>query len=736
MSKPEMIDPAEVAKALELFMPAGEVTEIRMLEATVKGDRRQYSTVFGYFDSRDEALASLNTVNSAASIYFTLNAIQPDLLARAANRLRPAAKGEATSDSDVTSRRWLLVDADAKRLASISASDAEHDAAIARIADVVKFLAEEGWPAPVIADSGNGSHALYAIDLPADDGGLVQRCLAALASCFDDDQICIDTAVFNPARVCKLYGTLACKGDSIASRPHRMSKLLSVPATVGIVSRGKLEALAVHAPKEAQRQQPKQEANPYSFTVGDGSFDLDEFVARYLPDAVGPTPWKGEGRIWELPESPLCQHHDGQCFVAQQPSGAIVAGCHHNSCQGKWSWHTLRAKFQPKPELNGKASNGDLGKANAPRAAGDEPLIVFERLTSAELDAIEEDVVYLVDDVWPALQGGIVGGRFKTLKTSVAIDLAMSVAIGKPFIGRFNVQRPARVGIMSAESGRPTLKAIGRRVAASKGTTLAECADNLVWSSSSPKLARAGHLDALRRFIDNDGLEGLVIDPAYLSLCDIGNDASNVFKMGEALAPITELIQETGCSIILVHHHTKHRSRDLARFDPPDLAEVSMSGFMEWARFWCLLGPRREWDEETGRHWLYLRTGGSAGHAGLFHMDVTEGRRTDASGRRWAVDAFAASEGKEKDAETRKENKAKLQREAVDDRKAQIVETMKRMRLPETMTEIRKWSGIKHANFGQPFHLLQRDGAIIEIKFQKGKKVNETGWKFKPDEDD
>ena len=83
----------------------------------------------------------------------------------------------------------------------------------------------------------------------------------------------------------------------------------------------------------------------------------------------------------------------------------------------------------------------------------------------------------------------------------------------------------------------------------------------------------------------------------------------------------------------------------LVRFDPPDLAEVSMSGFMEWARFWCLLGQRQEWDEEAGQHWLWLRTGGSAGHAGLWHLDVTEGKRSDPGGRRWESSIVRASEG-------------------------------------------------------------------------------------------
>jgi hypothetical protein len=91
------------------------------------------------------------------------------------------------------------------------------------------FLDSRGWPAPVVGDSGNGHHLLYRIDLPADDGGIVQRVLQALARRFDTDAVKIDQKVFNPARVCKLPGTLARKGDNIPARPHRRAKFLEVP---------------------------------------------------------------------------------------------------------------------------------------------------------------------------------------------------------------------------------------------------------------------------------------------------------------------------------------------------------------------------------------------------------------------------------------------------------------------------------------------------------------------------
>ena len=84
----------------------------------------------------------------------------------------------------------------------------------------------QGWPDPIVGNSGNGAHCLYRVELPTSDGDLVKRCLQGLARRFDDDLVKIDQAVFNPARIWKLYGTVSRKGDSVPERPHRLARIL------------------------------------------------------------------------------------------------------------------------------------------------------------------------------------------------------------------------------------------------------------------------------------------------------------------------------------------------------------------------------------------------------------------------------------------------------------------------------------------------------------------------------
>ena len=232
-----------------LFEP-GDVIEIRALDVG-RTQERAGSTYSGYFNFENSA-ATLTAIKrldgKAEGVYVVLNRFNPELLARSDNRLRVRPK-HTTSDADIVEWRWLYIDADAIRAAGISATDAEHQAAIERALKVREFLQECGWPAPIYADSGNGGHLLYR--LPRLDlnraADLVKRSLKALSKRFSDSMVKVDESTATAARICKLYGTQACKGDSTRDRPHRRAAIIDMPERIEPVSLDALEALAAEA---------------------------------------------------------------------------------------------------------------------------------------------------------------------------------------------------------------------------------------------------------------------------------------------------------------------------------------------------------------------------------------------------------------------------------------------------------------------------------------------------------
>ena len=319
----------------------GDVVELRAPNTT-KG------TITAYFD-RDHSELLVDTAAKLSgcvpAVYITLNPVMADCLARAANVVKLYCRNN-TGDKEITHRHWLLIDTDPVRPSGISANDQEHEFALSRANDIRAFLRERGWPDPIFADSGNGGHLLYRIDFPADDGGLVQRVLKALQGQFGDKAVAVDLSVHNPARISKLYGTLACKGSNVPDRPHRLARLLEVPEQIKVVPRESLEMVVGACAPAA----PAPTLNP-SGSVEQDSSGKNFNVVPYL-QARGIEVGKSKnfadgGTLWELKRCPWRSiEPDGGPYVIQFASGKIDAGCHHAQCDGK-GWNELRDVIDP-----------------------------------------------------------------------------------------------------------------------------------------------------------------------------------------------------------------------------------------------------------------------------------------------------------------------------------------------------------------------------------------------------
>ena len=330
-----------IRRAAAVFLAVGNVTELRAL-GVPEGNRDFRATYSGYFDDPEKFAASAVDLSNrgATGVYFIPNAVTPDLLARAHNHARQVRGTSTTSDTDIAGRLWILIDCDPRRPSGISSNDQEHAAAIDRVMEIRDSLRSRGWPDGLVADSGNGAHLLYRIQLPPDDDGLVRRCLEALQFQFDDDVIGIDTTVHNPARIWKLYGTVSRKGDDVPERPHRVSSIIDLPENLEAVATDLLRSLAGSAPKEPRSiaGQPCTQSR---------SFDLTGWIQKHGLQGMGPHPWKGTGQKWIFPICPWNQDHKNRsAYVVQHANGAIAAGCHHDGCS-EHDWHALRDLLEP-----------------------------------------------------------------------------------------------------------------------------------------------------------------------------------------------------------------------------------------------------------------------------------------------------------------------------------------------------------------------------------------------------
>ena len=223
-------DPEMMRKTLKLIGVGPEyVTELRVLEVRESQNNNFPYTFGGFFDDTEKLIKNACSIKYALGWYIVLNPCHPDALYRIYNRAKKLGREDSASDNDILRRKWLPIDLDPVRISRISSTDEEHQMAIQRAMEVKDYLHHQGWSDPIVADSGNGGHLLYSVDLPVKDDGFVENCLKALDRGFSDDKVKVDKSVATPARIWKLYGTPACKGDNTKKRPHRMAKILQVP---------------------------------------------------------------------------------------------------------------------------------------------------------------------------------------------------------------------------------------------------------------------------------------------------------------------------------------------------------------------------------------------------------------------------------------------------------------------------------------------------------------------------
>lgn len=327
----------KIVATLRQFVESGAVFEIRILNAPQGG------TVSGYYTDPELAAQHLARYNGhVPAIYFTPNPVLSACHARSSDTLTKFTK-TTTSDGDIIERRWFLIDLDPVRPTGVSSTELELIASYERSLSVYTFLTEQGWPSPVMACSGNGYHLAYSVRLPNDPEtrALYQRCLQALGARYTDETVLVDQGVHNAARIWKLYGTKSCKGSNTTDRPHRDSEMYA-PAHVGLVTREQMEALAALAPPP-----PTRRSLPSATGSAHEAFDVPAFIDRHRLEVATESAWEG-GIRWVLSVCPWNdQHTDRSAWIAQFPSGAVSAGCHHNSCQGR-TWSDLRTMLEPR----------------------------------------------------------------------------------------------------------------------------------------------------------------------------------------------------------------------------------------------------------------------------------------------------------------------------------------------------------------------------------------------------
>ncbi len=265
-----------------------------------------------------------------------------------------------------------------------------------------------------------------------------------------------------------------------------------------------------------------------------------------------------------------------------------------------------------------------MGEPSAKTAAAPPTARPPTLIDSAALAAAKYPRHWLVEGLFLAARPAVIGGPMKALKTGLAVDLAVSLGTGTPFLGHFPVPKQRRVAVFCGESDPAELQDRARRVAAGRGADLDGCL--AWWSTDLPRLGSAEGRKQLTALLKAHQIAVAVIDPLYLALMAGGPAvaAENLYLMGGRLKDAGDACRGAGATPVFVHHAVKGAASK-PKTGGLRLHDLAFAGVAEYARQWLLVNPAEGSDPAAGSHRLRVSAGGSGGQGGEWDVAVDEG---------------------------------------------------------------------------------------------------------------
>jgi hypothetical protein len=207
---------------------------------------------------------------------------------------------------------------------------------------------------------------------------------------------------------------------------------------------------------------------------------------------------------------------------------------------------------------------------------------------------------WLIQGLWPADAYGVLAAQEKAGKTWAALDLAISVATGTPWLDHFACPSPGPVLVFLGEGGeRATVRRV-EAIASSKGVDPDQLADQLRLCFRVPRLAAPGagsELAAIQAELAAHPAALVVLDPLYLAAA--GASGSNLYDMGAVLQAIQGVCQHAGCALLVVTHWNKTG-------DGRGADRISGAGPAAWARVICSIAVHYRGSDPDGASTVLL----------------------------------------------------------------------------------------------------------------------------------
>jgi len=177
------------------------------------------------------------------------------------------------------------------------------------------------------------------------------------------------------------------------------------------------------------------------------------------------------------------------------------------------------------------------------------------------IDPEPDGAQWLIQDLWGACAVGIIGGSPKACKSTLALDLAVSVASGTACLGRFEVHTPGPVVVYLAEDALSRVRDRVAQLCQYRGLSLSSL-DLHVVTATSLRLDLERDRCALDQTLTALRPKLLVLDPLVRLHRLDENSATDISGL---LGFLREINRRHQLALVLVHHMAKRSRRDLGQ---------------------------------------------------------------------------------------------------------------------------------------------------------------------------
>ncbi len=548
--------------------------EIRGI-GNVDGKHRSYSGWFASVGGLMSALEQMEHLN--LNWYFVFNQIDSYQLDGKMKKgfcvEKFAMSNHCICDIDIVRRKWVMLDFDPVRPSGTSSTFEQLSYASMTAKKVWDFLFHNGFYDYVGCVSGNGYHIMLPCDLEANEqtDNLVSDFIKVISMLFSDENVAIDTQVSNRARLTKLYGTVAHKGEHSALTPHRTSCFKHVPQEIKPIDKAYFEKIV--AAFMTPNTRPSSENN-----YGRGKFSLESFLKSH--NIAFEQRSIAGGRKYILKECPFnSEHKSPDSAVFEFEDGRLGFKCFHNSCSS-YHWKEFREKIEPFVLQKKNYGVKDFVDFKQSEVQEENVWLGFEQINSSQAnDILRIPTGY--NELDRSLGGGLAAGGLSVLtgvngcgKTVFLTNTILNIC-----------DKDFKVGLFSGEMQSWRLKSWFLLI--SRGLFKDTEENNaLIEKSLKDKLfvynnANGNNWDQLfrnvKQLVEEKEVQVVVLDNmACMNLLNLGSEKFD--QQSNFIKELAEFARKSGIHIILVAHPRKSfgvvRKSDIAgSYDLSNMAD-------------------------------------------------------------------------------------------------------------------------------------------------------------------